>query len=268
MTISRRASVVVAALMAAAMSASFALGQERKHASGQTVTPSFDGWFPNTDGTFSLVFGYYNRNFEEEVDAPIGTGNHVDPGPADQGQPTHFLSRRQFGAFAVTVPKDFGTKSVTWTIVTHGQALTVPGYLRPEWQINALEEITTNDKPPLVKFDAAGKAGAGPAGLVTSMKARVGQPLPIAVWATPRGGDSATESGARAAASLTWSLFRGPAKPTFSDARPKSDKASGKATTTVSFSQPGDYTLRLLAGTADTTGCCWTNAYVKVAVAR
>ena len=32
------------------------------------------------------------------------------------GQPTHFLTGRQYGMFAISVPKDFGTKKLTWTL--------------------------------------------------------------------------------------------------------------------------------------------------------
>ena len=43
-----------------------------KHDSGQSVTPAYEGWFQNSDGTYSLMFGYYNRNYTEQVDVPIG----------------------------------------------------------------------------------------------------------------------------------------------------------------------------------------------------
>jgi len=63
-------------------------------ASGQNIAPVYEGWEPNPDGSFNLVFGYLNRNWEEEIDLPIGPGNTVDPGGPDQGQPSHFLPRR------------------------------------------------------------------------------------------------------------------------------------------------------------------------------
>ena len=34
------------------------------HDVGQSVSPSFEGWFENPDGTFSLSWGYFNRNYE------------------------------------------------------------------------------------------------------------------------------------------------------------------------------------------------------------
>src|SRR5688572_33257779 len=57
---------------------------------GQDVSPMFDGWERNPDGTFSMYFGYLNRNTKEELDVPIGPDNSVDLGNGDQGQPTHF----------------------------------------------------------------------------------------------------------------------------------------------------------------------------------
>jgi hypothetical protein len=62
--------------------------------SGQNVVPVYEGWEQNADGTFNLVFGYYNRNWDEELDVPVGPDNNLEPGGADQGQPTHFLPRR------------------------------------------------------------------------------------------------------------------------------------------------------------------------------
>src|SRR6478735_4958458 len=99
---------------------------EPPHDSGQSVTGAFEGWFANPDGTFSILFGYFNRNFKEELDIPIGPENRIEPGGPDQGQPTHFLPRRQWGVFTVTVPKDFGAKKLTWTLVANGKTTQIP----------------------------------------------------------------------------------------------------------------------------------------------
>src|SRR5215470_13422873 len=74
---------------------------QTKFAKGQDVVPSFDGWIKNPDGTFTLVFGYMNRNYEEELSIPAGPDNKIEPGPADQGQPTYFTPRRRPWAFRV-----------------------------------------------------------------------------------------------------------------------------------------------------------------------
>ncbi len=60
------------------------------HVRGQSVSASFEGWYDNPDGTLSLVFGYFNRNYEEDLDLPVGEDNMFEPGPADRGQPPHF----------------------------------------------------------------------------------------------------------------------------------------------------------------------------------
>src|SRR6185503_2382798 len=78
--------------------------------SGQSVIPYYEGWIKNADGTFDLVFGYFNRNFQEEFSIAAGPDNKVEPGAVDQGQPTYFLSRRQRFVYRVKVPADFGKK--------------------------------------------------------------------------------------------------------------------------------------------------------------
>ena len=54
-----------------------------RYYSGQNVVPVFEGWEKNADGSFSFVFGYLNRNYEEEPEIPIGPGNGFSPGAAD-----------------------------------------------------------------------------------------------------------------------------------------------------------------------------------------
>src|SRR5439155_2668235 len=85
---------------------------------GTSITPAYEGWYTNPDGSFSMLIGYYNRNTKEALDIPVGPNNRVEPGGPDQGQPTHFDVGRQWGVFVVKVRKDFGTKVVTWTIVS------------------------------------------------------------------------------------------------------------------------------------------------------
>src|SRR5262249_24404475 len=42
---------------------------------GQDVVPVYEGWKPNPDGTFTMYFGYFNRNYQEEIDIPLGANN-------------------------------------------------------------------------------------------------------------------------------------------------------------------------------------------------
>ena len=47
---------------------------------GASVTPAFEGWYENEDGSFSLLIGYFNRNSKEALDIPIGPNNRIEPG--------------------------------------------------------------------------------------------------------------------------------------------------------------------------------------------
>src|SRR3984893_9619109 len=113
-------------------------------ARGQDVTPAFEGWVRNPDGTFNMYFGYMNRNYEEELDIPIGPDNKVEFSgegssnkSGDQNQPTHFYPRRQRMVFSVVVPKDWGlNQNVIWTLTTRDKTNVAKGWLQPEWEIN------------------------------------------------------------------------------------------------------------------------------------
>ena len=43
-----------------------------RYARGQSLQPVFEGWEKNADGTFSMWFGYLNRNYEERLNIPVG----------------------------------------------------------------------------------------------------------------------------------------------------------------------------------------------------
>ena len=77
---------------------------QTKFQSGQDIQPYFDGWIRNRDGSVDMVFGYFNRNWQEELAIPVGPDNMLEPGAPDRGQPTYFLPRRQGWVFRVRVP--------------------------------------------------------------------------------------------------------------------------------------------------------------------
>ena len=248
--------------------------------SGQTVTPVYEGWYENSDGTFTLSFGYYSRNATENVEIPIGENNFLDHGDPDQGQPDHFLPLRQRGVFTVTVPADFGDERVTWTISFRGETTAIPGHLHRDWMLDALEGEAAGNTPPVIKFAPAGSEGRGPRGIhADPLTATVGEPVTLTVWATddgvirpgtrPRRNDDG-EIIEQPDVTVTWLEHQGPGDVEFSDAKPTVDETTDMAATTATFSVPGDYILRLRAN--DITGenpgqqCCWTNGYVKVTV--
>jgi hypothetical protein len=258
------------------------LPMEPPHDSGQSITGAFEGWFGNSDGSYSLLLGYYNRNTKREMDIPVGPNNRIEPGGPDQGQPTHFLTGRQWGLFTVTVPKDFGTRKLTWTLVTNGQTNVIPMSLNPLYEVSPFIEASGNT-PPFISFEE-GKLGVqGPRGTRAPMAATLQNPLTLTAWVSddakrPR---SATQGLIVAPVTVSWSKFRGPGTVMFANSKPIVDKIEstvtpapvfiGKATTTATFSEPGDYVLRLQANDASGDGgrgfqCCWSNALVKVVV--
>jgi hypothetical protein len=186
----------MAAFLAVALALSFpgagaAEAQLRaSYSRGQNVSPAFEGWEENPDGSFNLVFGYMNRNWEEELDVPAGADNSFSPGPADRGQPTHFLPRRNRFVFRVRVPADFGDQELVWTLTTHGVTEKAYATLHRDYRID-----------PMVIMSETGALGAGssneevrgnlPPNITLEgervRRVRVGQPLELAVKVTDDG---------------------------------------------------------------------------------
>src|SRR5881296_2507481 len=156
------------ALLSMTQSANSQLLQVR-HWSGQGVSPVYEGFDVNPDGSFNMWFGYMNRNYEEALDLPVGAANAFEPG-GDRGQPTHFTPRRHKDVFSVVVPNDFGDQKLTWKIVAHGQTQQVVATLKPVWQIDRLrttrggnsEKISSN-LPPAVTVQASQQTLTAPA---------------------------------------------------------------------------------------------------------
>ena len=126
---------VIACTLLGLVEADDALAQTL-HRSGQSVQPVYEGWNRNPDGSFTMWFGYLNRNYQEEPHIPTGTDNHFTPGPADRGQPTHFYPRRQHFVFGVMVPADWGDQDLVWTVTAHGQTFTAIGSLWDTWVVD------------------------------------------------------------------------------------------------------------------------------------
>ena len=264
-------------IAAGAQAPQTAMPLEPQRERGASITPAFEGWYPNADGSFSMLLGYYNRNTKEPLDIPVGPKNHVDPGGPDQGQPTHFETGRQWGVFVVKVPKDFGTKAITWTIVANGETQAIPFTLNKGYPISPYEELGMHNKPPVLAFSEGGAKVTGPPiSTAATLSGAVKQPVPIDVWVEDPKSPMETPGGGRGGsatfvASVSFHLFRGPGKVTFDRARIPVNKQGDKITAAATFDAPGDYVLRVQANDESGEGgggfqCCWTNTYVKVSV--
>ena len=280
-----RVAVSIAGLAAALVCATLLRPQnlpfEPPHNSGQSITGAFEGWFPNPDGSFHILLGYFNRNLKQEIDIPIGPNNRIEPGGPDQGQPTHFLPGRQWGVFTIKVPKDFGEKKLTWTITVNGKTTVIPVSLNTLWEVEPFREATGNT-PPFIGFSESGPFVQGPAGATQSISANMGGRAGLTVWLA----DDAMSPivgmrGRGMPVTVRWSKFRGPGDVTFTNDRPTVERAdfkapppatfTGKASTEASFSAPGEYTLHMVANDWSGDGgrgfqCCWSNAHVRVTV--
>jgi hypothetical protein len=169
---------------------------------GEAVYPAFEGWGPLKDGTSALLIGYFNRN-KEPIDIPIGAENRIEPGGPDYGQPTHFHSGRQWGVFSIVVPKDFGTRKLTWTLTANGHTSTVQFWMNPPYWIDFFKNGANGNEPPRVKFSANGPELIGPPRekFVQTLTATVGQPLDLTAWAADQPPTTVFETeGAGAAA--------------------------------------------------------------------
>lgn len=232
------------------------VGQVRV-ARGQDVTPAFEGWMRNPDGTFSMWFGYMNRNYEEELDIPVGPDNNVSVGGetrggGDQGQPTHFYPRRQRMVFPVVVPGDWSLdRKVVWTLTISGKTNVAKGWLQPEWQIDKeviMQEIgagTDLENQPPAFIDGSGPQEVTLPNTVTLMATAQddGRPKPRIVRDIEDVGTPAPSG-----LSVRWIHYRGPAGVTFaSEPIARGYLKPVTCTATASFKVPGVYVLRAIA---------------------
>ena len=262
------------------------LPYQLKYDRGQTVQPVFDGWSRNADGTFDMHFGYLNRNYVEEVRVPIGPDNRIEPGRPDQGQPAFFHVRSNRRIFTVTVPSDFGDQNLIWSLTARGETLRAMGWLHSKWEIlenstgirRNREEDEEPNRPPEVTFAGSLFSVTLPATLtVTAMVSDDGKPEPrpvdqdqaddpdpqpfVGTQSRPpllnQPGDALEipvnipqherprQIRPRGVASVSYEVWRGPAnitpEPYFAEVE------NGTATSRITFTEPGEYRLRVRA---------------------
>ena len=272
--------VVMAVLVVAALDTSS--GQEM-FSRGQNIAPVFEGWEENPDGTFDIVFGYFNRNVDEHLSIPVGPDNSLDPVGPDQGQPTYFLPRRNHFVFRVRVPKDFGKKELVWTLTVHGKTERAYASLRPEYLID--DEIMMLNVADIRGGEAGNQRPVVRVEGATRRTARVGEPLLLEAFASDDGRPKPRPAPAPSSAvgsslglRVAWFVYRGPGEhvtfdppqfKTYPDYRrdspwtegwkPPPLPPDGKFPVRATFGVPGTYVVRVMAhdgglsSTADVT---------------
>ncbi|MGI9625442.1 MAG: hypothetical protein ACR2QM_01285 [Longimicrobiales bacterium] len=172
------------------------------NADGNFVAPYFDGFYENEDGSYTLSFGFMNRNDDALIEIPLGEDNFIEPAEYHGGQPTSFPvvrysafgGPRERGTFGVIVPADF-EGDVWWTVTTDGYTTRVPGRLEsPGPLIKGAYELSrgamaAGSLRPAIRFTEGGPEGIGIKGIAHSevLTATVGEPVEVRFWAFDRG---------------------------------------------------------------------------------
>jgi len=239
---------------------------------GQNVVAAFDGWERHADGTFGMVFSYFNRNYKEILDIPIGPDNNIEPGGPDRGQPTHFLPARHKFVFSVTVPKDWDKKKqLTWTLTVRGKTEKANAFLLPEWEINSQVRGQNGDTLHPVTAGNAAEYNEVPA-ITVGPAQRVTLPAAATLTATvtddglpkprQRRPNAVAAAPPQSRLFVNWVMYRGPVGATIVFAAESTPVVDGKASTTATFSQPGQYVVRAYAD----DGAATTPADIAVTV--
>jgi hypothetical protein len=294
------ARLLVATAAALALAAALASAQGPllptlpRQAFGGSVSPAYDGWYANPDGTRTYLMGYYSRNTDADIDVPIGPDNHFEPGVPDRGQPTHFRPNRMFGMFTMVQPAATPTaERLYWVLSVNGVVQRVPinGGVVYNITPNTASEESPGGKyntPPLLRFAERGLAVQGAVATMAKAVARtatVGQPIPLELWVDDDGlystGSNALVTRDPKLIEFVVTKYRGPgtvkvgdgleAMTTIKGGKP-GEAYAGKASTTLTFSDPGEYFVHITANDMSgpgggSTGCCWTTGMLRVTVA-
>ncbi|NKB33875.1 MAG: hypothetical protein GKR91_12325 [Pseudomonadales bacterium] len=184
---------------------------------GAPVYPAFEGWRPNADGTFSLMFGYMNENWEEHPLVEIGDNNYFTPGDADQGQPTNFFPRRNRFTFEVTVPSDWGDRELVWSLNINGVESKAYGTLKPDYLVDNMIIASETGSLGIGVSSPESRANVPPTLTLQGedvRTARVGEVITLRAQLEDDGLPRSRARTTRDEEDLHRAMFRAPQKPT------------------------------------------------------
>lgn len=204
--------IAIALVLASGSTDVVVRGQVLTYSKGQPISAAYEGWEEDPDGSKYFLFGYMNKNWEEEIDVPVGPDNYFEPGPVDRGQPTHFFQRRNRYVFRVPVPSQFTEQDeLIWTLTTHGRTSKAYASLRADYVLDPVAKAndtgsagmssspeTRANKPPVLEIE-------GP----DTRTVKVGQPLVLVARVTDDGVPKAdTEEAVAASEARRATRFR------------------------------------------------------------
>src|SRR5262249_25865315 len=95
---------------------------------------------------------------------------------------------RGWGVFSIPVPKDFGDKKLTWTIVANGFTNTITLHTKSDYVVEPFEDAANKNTPPKLRFAENGETFTGaPKSVAEKLTASVNVPLTTNLWATDEG---------------------------------------------------------------------------------
>ncbi len=251
---------------------------------GQNVSPGYEGWERDAAGNRYFLFGYLNRNWDEELDVPVGDDNSIVPGGPDAGQPTHFLPRRNRFVFRVPVPEGFDEDDeLVWTLTTAGVTERAYATVRTDYLVDNLVQASEQGALGAGRSDPIIRANTPPVLRIEgdrNRRVRVGEPLALLAVASDDGVPKPRRRsrnpwrppvqvtvGSATGLRVSWFVYRGDGPVAFEptqvkvweDTRtganspwspgwrtPDSPPDGGWATEVV-FDEPGTFVLRCLA---------------------
>jgi hypothetical protein len=230
-----------------------------RYAHGQSVQPVFEGWEKNPDGTYSMWFGYLNRNYEERLNIPVGPQNGF--AGEDMGQTEVFEPRRSRFAFKVVVPANFPKdRDLVWSVTANGVTQSAYGSLWPVWEVDQSTISANRGSRTAIDYDEPPNAAPRVVNPPPAQSAQTGQPLSLTLQVEDDGNPRPrVDRGAKVAGlkgppaerpmndslRVSWVQWRGPGTATFD---PKVVRVvDGQAATKVTFDKPGNYVLRAYA---------------------
>ncbi len=182
---------------------------------GYVIAPFMEGWYDNGDGTYTISFGYLNRN-EDVVEIPVGENNFIEPAQFDGMQPTVFDTGHPRGIFTVTLPAGMAETDVWWTIrYPDGEEARVPGRIGSgAYQLDYFPR-PHGTVAPVIWFEEGGETGQWPAGVASSSveTTSVGELLTLTVSGedvSERDPEDTRVEEGPIALTFTWAKHQGP----------------------------------------------------------
>lgn len=196
--------------------ASTALGAE-SYMHGKPVWPAFEGWRPNADGSFSMMFGYMNENWDEEHFVPVGENNFFSPGEADRGQPGFFMPRRNRFTFEVVVPSDWGDRELVWTLNVNGVEAKAYATLKPDYLVDNIVIASETGSLGIGTSSPESRSNVAPVLAIQGdnvRTVRVGESISLRTHLQDDGLPRSRTRNTRTESELLRAMLRPPAKPT------------------------------------------------------